>query len=358
MIETYLVGGAVRDELLGIPVNERDYVVVGSTEAQMLADGFRSVGKDFPVFLHPDTQEEYALARTERKSGKGHQGFICHASPDVTLEEDLGRRDLTINAIAKAADGSLVDPFSGIEDLEKRILRHVTDAFREDPLRILRVARFLAYLANFNFTVAPETNSLLIEMVNEGQVAELTPERVLMEANKALGSEQPGLFFRYLENIGADQFLWPELTEDSIEQLEKVDSRDPDIRFAAMLVHLDTDEINGLCQRLKCTNYRRELSVFIATKLDRWSRLDSMSAPDIVDFLYELDAMRKHERFHQFGTGADAIGQTALATRWRELADTIRGVKARDVAGNLTGPAVGDAVKAAQIEKVAAVLHG
>ncbi|MBL6691212.1 MAG: multifunctional CCA tRNA nucleotidyl transferase/2'3'-cyclic phosphodiesterase/2'nucleotidase/phosphatase [Pseudomonadales bacterium] len=356
-METYLVGGAVRDELLGLPVHERDYVVVGSTEEEMKAAGFRSVGRDFPVFLHPETREEYALARTERKTGPGHQGFVCHASPDVTLDEDLARRDLTINAIAKDNDGNLVDPHSGKKDLDARTLRHISDAFSEDPLRILRVARFLAYLSPFDFSVHPSTTKLLEDMVAEGQLTELTPERVLLELDKALATTEPGAFFTYLDDIGATKDLWPEITQNAVRKLREIDSTDRETRFSALVMHLDAEQIRTLCNRLKCTNQRRELSILVATRLDRWCRLNTMTAVEVVDYLYDLDAIRKQERFEHFCRSAEAISHKVLARRWMELAQTIRQVKARDVAAGLKGPAVGEAVRKAQVANIESALH-
>lgn len=210
-MQTCLVGGAVRDALLGLPITERDWVVVGVTPEQMLAQGFKQVGKDFPVFLHPKTQEEYALARTERKQGQGYHGFSCFSDPSVTLEEDLLRRDLTINAMAQCADGLIVDPFNGQLDLANRVLRHVSPAFSEDPLRVLRVARFAAKLAQFHFQIADETRLLMKQMVISGELSSLTPERVWMETVKAFATQSPQLYFEVLHQIGALQQLMPEV---------------------------------------------------------------------------------------------------------------------------------------------------
>lgn len=362
LMETYLVGGAVRDELLGLPVHERDFVVVGSTEEAMKAAGFRSVGRDFPVFLHPETQEEYALARTERKTGPGHQGFVCHASPEVTLDEDLARRDLTINAIARDDEGNLVDPYSGKKDLDARILRHVSDAFSEDPLRILRVARFLAYLSPFGFSVDPSTTKLLKAMVAQGQLTELTPERVLLEMDKALATAKPEAFFTYLDEIGATKDLWPEITDHAVQKLREIDATDKDARFSALVMHLDEKQISALCNRLKCTNQRRELSVLVATRLERWRELDTMEAVEVVDYLYDLDAIRKQERFEHFCVSAEALSHDpshkGLAQRWMDLAQQVREVKARDIADGLTGPAVGEAVRKAQVASIRSALNG
>lgn len=210
-MKTYLVGGAVRDALLGLKDADRDWVVVGATAEQMLAQGFRAVGRDFPVFLHPETAEEYALARTERKSGPGYKGFVVHATPDVTLEQDLQRRDLTINAIAKDADGNLVDPWGGRKDLEQRVLRHVSPAFIEDPLRVLRVARFAARFAPQGFKLADETRELMQAMADSGELRALTPERVWQEVHTALQTPQPRVFFEVLRDCRALQHVLPEV---------------------------------------------------------------------------------------------------------------------------------------------------
>ena len=210
-MKVYLVGGAVRDELLGIPVRERDWCVVGATPEQLEAEGYRPVGKDFPVFIHPDSGEEYALARTERKTGAGYHGFAFHAAPDVTIEEDLQRRDLTINAIARDDDGSLVDPFGGAADIEKRTLRHVSDAFSEDPVRVLRVARFAARFSGLGFDVAAETLALMREMVDSGEVDALVAERVWKETASALAEDQPQVYFEVLRRCGALTRVFPEI---------------------------------------------------------------------------------------------------------------------------------------------------
>lgn len=210
-MQIYLVGGAVRDELLGLKPHEHDWVVVGASPQELLDKGFQQVGKDFPVFLHPNTKEEYALARTERKAGKGYHGFEVFADPSVTLEDDLIRRDLTINAIAKSDEGELIDPYGGVKDLEDRKLRHVSDAFVEDPLRVLRVARFAAKLAPFGFSLAEETRALMQEMVRSGELSDLTPERVWQEVTKALKTAKPSIFFEVLDEVGAVAVLFPEL---------------------------------------------------------------------------------------------------------------------------------------------------
>lgn len=210
-VETYLVGGAVRDELLGIPVTERDWVVVGSTPEAMVDKGFRPVGQSFPVFIHSQSGEEYALARTERKTGRGYKGFSFYTDPSVTLEQDLLRRDLSINAIARKDNGELIDPLGGEGDIEKRVLRHVSDAFSEDPLRVLRVARFMAQLAEFEFRIAPETLELMKKIVESGELEDLTAERVWIETEKALRAPRPRFYFETLRDIGALEALFPEI---------------------------------------------------------------------------------------------------------------------------------------------------
>lgn len=210
-MEKYLVGGCVRDALLGLPVQDKDWVVVGATPAMMLQQGFIQVGKDFPVFLHPETKEEYALARTERKVGSGYYNFICDYEPTVTLEEDLARRDLTINAIAKTMDGKIIDPYGGQNDLQQKILRHVSAAFSEDPVRILRVARFVARFAPLGFSVDPETLQLMQEMVASGEVDALVPERVWQEMHRALQTDAPEVFFTCLRSCGALARIFPQL---------------------------------------------------------------------------------------------------------------------------------------------------
>lgn len=209
--EVYLVGGAVRDELLGHPVADRDWVVIGASPEDLLSQGYQQIGNDFPCFLHPQTKDEYALARTERKSGRGHAGFVCDFGPEITLEEDLFRRDLTINAIAKTADGHYVDPYGGRDDLKSGTLRHVSEAFSEDPLRVLRVARFAARYAALGFTVHPQTLSLMRQLVDEGELASLTPERIWKEMSRALTEPQPSEFFRVLRACGALKVVLPEI---------------------------------------------------------------------------------------------------------------------------------------------------
>jgi tRNA nucleotidyltransferase (CCA-adding enzyme) len=284
--KAYVVGGAVRDELLGLPVQDRDYVVVGATPEEMTAAGYRPVGKDFPVFLHPTTHEEYALARTERKSGRGYKGFTVYAAPDVTLEQDLARRDLTINAIAKAADGSLVDPFNGKKDLQDKVLRHVSEAFQEDPVRILRVARFAA---RFGFRIADETMALMRSMVASGEADHLVPERVWQEFAKGLMEAQPGLMFEALERCGLRPKLLPEL-----KAIPKTFAGPLPVRFALLCWPLAEADILALCERLRVPNEERELAVLAC----RTQKLLAAAKPgDLLNLFKRADAFRRPERF-------------------------------------------------------------
>jgi len=289
-VKTYVVGGAVRDELLGLPVKDRDHVVVGSTPEEMERLGYKPVGRDFPVFLHPETHEEYALARTERKSGRGYKGFTVHASPEVTLEEDLRRRDLTINAMAKAEDGTLIDPFGGKRDLERRVLRHVSEAFAEDPVRILRTARFAA---RFGFSIAPETMALMKRMVQSGETDYLVPERVWQELSKGLMEDEPERMFEVLETTGLQQKLLPELRERI-----GISGSLP-VRFARLAWPLKEGEVQALTERLKVPGEVRELAL-LACRCRvalRASRLATAQA--LLELLKRADAFRRPERFQQ-----------------------------------------------------------
>ena len=333
-MKTYVVGGAVRDELLGLPVQDRDHVVVGATPDEMVAAGFRPVGKDFPVFLHPETQEEYALARTERKTAPGYHGFVFHTAPDVTLEDDLVRRDLTINAMARADDGGIVDPYGGQRDLEARLFRHVSEAFAEDPVRILRVARFAARFAEFR--VAEDTNALMRRMVEAGEVDALVPERVWQELSRGLMERRPSRMFAVLRDCGALARIMPEL--DALWGVPQPPLHHPEVdtgvhmmlvidyaaerhhtlavRFAALMHDLGkgiTPEdkwpshhghegmgvklIAGLCKRLKVPNDCRDLAIMTAREHGNVSRAEILRAATIVTLFERCDAFRKPERF-------------------------------------------------------------
>jgi tRNA nucleotidyltransferase (CCA-adding enzyme) len=288
-VKTYVVGGAVRDELLGLPVKDRDYVVVGATPDEMVKLGFKPVGKDFPVFLHPQTHEEYALARTERKSGRGYKGFTVHAAPDVTLEDDLRRRDLTINAIAKAEDGSLIDPFGGVKDLKGRVLRHVSEAFAEDPVRILRAARFAA---RFGFPVAPETMALMKKMVEAGETDYLVPERVWQEFSKGLMEDHAEKMFQVLMACG---FMSRNLPE--IKAMPATFAGSVATRFASLALSSTDQEAEALAERLRAPNDPRDLAVLAAKHRDR---LHAAKTPEeLLDVLKRTDAIRRPERFKE-----------------------------------------------------------
>jgi tRNA nucleotidyltransferase (CCA-adding enzyme) len=333
-MKTYIVGGAVRDELLGLPVQDHDHVVVGATPEDMLAKGFRPVGKDFPVFLHPQTHEEYALARTERKTAPGYKGFVFHASSDVTLEQDLIRRDLTINAMAKAEDGSIIDPFDGQRDLAARVFRHVSDAFEEDPVRIMRVARFAARFADF--TVAPETIQLMRNMTAAGEVDALVPERVWQEIARGLMEQKPSRMFAVLRDCGALARIIPEL--DALWGVPQPEKHHPEIdtgvhvmmvidyaarqghalpvRVAALLHDLGkgvTPEeqwprhfghegrsvklVEQVCKRLKIPNDCRDLAIMTAREHGNIARAFELRGNTIVTLLERCDAFRKPQRF-------------------------------------------------------------
>ena len=352
-MQTYLVGGAVRDELLGYPHKEKDWVVVGATADEMLAKGYQQVGKDFPVFLHPETREEYALARRERKTSPGYKGFAVHATPDVSLEEDLLRRDLTINALAKDESGNIIDPFNGLRDLNDRILRHVSPAFSEDPVRILRVARFSARYDHLGFTVADETMQLMKTMVDNGEVDALVPERVWQEMHKALTERTPSRFIEVLRECGALERILPELdvlfgVPQPEEHHPEIDtgihtllvlqqacklSHDADVRFAALMHDLGKGttprsewpqhiehEARGaeivvkVCKRLRIPNEYRDLAECTARYHLHYHRALELKPSTIVKTLERLDAFRKPERFEKFllASEADARGRPGL----------------------------------------------
>ena len=310
-MKAYVVGGAVRDELLGVPVVDRDWVVVGATPEEMAAAGYRPVGADFPVFLHPQTHEEYALARTERKHGRGYRGFTVHAAPDVTLEQDLARRDLTINAMARDEAGRLVDPFGGARDLQAGVLRHVSDAFAEDPVRVLRLARFAA---RYGFRVADETIALVRRMVAAGELEHLVAERVWQELATGLAEPHPDRMFETLETCGALAPLFPELRVDraALERAAQ-ESASLDVRFALLAWPLAEDAMRGLCDRLRVPTDPRELALAICRCRDRILGSASAPAREILDLLKRADAFRRPERFSALLRTAE-IAQPGLST--------------------------------------------
>jgi tRNA nucleotidyltransferase (CCA-adding enzyme) len=386
----YLVGGAVRDELLGLPARERDWVVVGARPEELLAQGFKPVGKDFPVFLHPQSGEEYALARTERKTAPGYRGFEMLFAPDVTLEQDLERRDLTINAIAKdPASGALLDPFGGQRDLRDRWLRHVSPAFVEDPVRVLRVARFAARLAPLGFSVAPETLAVMREIAARGELDALVSERVWQETQRALEMPAPARFFEVLRAANALPVIFPELhalfgvpqperwhpeidsgvhTLMVLEQAAKL-SDDPVVRFAALTHdlgkgttppeewprHIAHEQrgvglVEGLCDRLRIPNAYRELAVLVSRYHLDAHRVEELRATTLLDLLEHLDAFRRPGRFEQFvlACEADARGRKGLENRDYPQADHLRRARAA-AAGVTLEPAERDGLDGRQI---------
>jgi len=396
-MEIYLVGGAVRDRLLGLPVKDRDWVVVGATPEAMTALGYKIVGADFPVFLHPETKEEYALARTERKSGQGYKGFTVYAGPDVTLEQDLARRDLTINAMAEDAAGRLIDLFDGAADLKRGILRHVAPAFAEDPLRVLRVARFAA---RFGYPVAHETQALMRTLVEAGEIETLVAERVWSELERALGEKQPVRFFEVLRECGALQRLLPEL--DALFGVPQPPGHHPEIdtgvhtfmvlaqaaclsadvrvRFAALLhdlgkgttpasewpKHVGHEEhgialVRNICNRLRVPNEFRDLAVLVARYHTHCHRAIELRDATLLETLEALDAFRRPERVEGFvrAREADFRGRTGYEERPYPQADIFRqaylaarAVDTAAIASGRSGPQIGEAIRLARIDAI------
>jgi tRNA nucleotidyltransferase (CCA-adding enzyme) len=377
-MKIYRVGGSVRDELLGRPVADHDYVVVGATPQAMRADGFRAVGRDFPVFLHPRTHDEYALARTERKTGRGHRGFSFHAAPEVTLEEDLARRDLTINAMARADDGTLIDPFGGERDLREGVLRHVGPAFSEDPLRVLRVARFAA---RFGFRVAPETEALMRAIASSGELETLSAERVWQELAKALMEAEPSRFFVTLRRCGALGRLLPELERlfgsvrgrphAGTRSLGAVDAAaaagEPlTVRYAALAGNLaraprTRERIAAeLSRRVNAPTECRELAGLGARLRDRVNRAAALAPAAVLDLLLAVDALRRPQRltgllstcalWHRAERGRRAANYPP-ATRLIEALHVIRSVKMPPPgAGDRGGSDVARRIRAARLK--------
>jgi len=327
-VKVYTVGGAVRDELLGLPVKERDYVVVGATPEEMVKQGYKPVGKDFPVFLHPKTHEEYALARTERKSGRGYKGFTVYASPEVTLEQDLKRRDLTINAIAKAEDGTIVDPFGGRKDLSSKILKHVSEAFAEDPVRILRVARFAA---RFGFGVHPETMALMRQMVESGETDHLVAERVWQEFAKGLAEAHAEKMFEVLEACGLLRRNLPEITRYPRRFAGSVPAR-----FALLTWPLDESRIETLSERLRAPNEVRELALTAARSR---AKLRRPTPAALLDLFKTADALRRPERFTELLEVARSADTGIDAPRIERALRAAASVDAGAIAAKAAAPA-------------------
>ncbi len=402
LMKTYLVGGAVRDRLLGLEPGDRDWVVVGETQESMQAAGFKPVGRDFPVFLHPETGEEYALARTERKSGRGYRGFVVDADTSVTLEDDLGRRDFTINAIAQDDDGKLVDPFHGARDIEARVLRHVGAAFVEDPLRVLRAARFMARFASHGFSVADETMALMRQVVGAGELAELVPERVWQELRRAIASERPSAFLRTLHDCGALGVVLPEVealygvpqraefhpevdtgvhVELVCDMAARLAPGDDLIGFAALThdlgkaltpehvlpKHIGHEQagiapLRELCERLKVPTEHHRLAGIACREHLNVHRFDELRAATVVKLIERCDGFRKPGRIDQLATvcEADKRGRTGHAEAAYPQADALRAahaaacaVRANELPEGLEGPAVGEAMRQARITAVA-----
>jgi tRNA nucleotidyltransferase (CCA-adding enzyme) len=406
-MDIYLVGGAVRDQLLGLAGADRDFVVVGATAEAMRAAGYKQVGRDFPVFLHPRTGEEHALARTERKSARGHAGFVVHADPSVTLEDDLRRRDFTINAIAQRGDGTLVDPFGGVRDIEDRVLRHVGDAFVEDPLRVLRAARFMAKLASLGFAVAPETMALMRDMAADGELAELAPERIWQELAKALRSAAPSAFLRTLREAGALAAVLPEVdalygvpqradyhpevdtgahVELVCDMAASLAPGDDLVGFAALAHDLGkaltpadmlprhvmheqrgVASVLALCERLRVPGEHRELAVIACREHLNVHRIDELKPATVHDLFARCDGFRKPTRIAQLAAvcEADARGRAGLSDSPYPQADTLRrlhaaalAVRSADFAAGLEGAAIGEALRRARIAAIAAARAG
>jgi tRNA nucleotidyltransferase (CCA-adding enzyme) len=309
-MQVYLVGGAIRDSLIGIPTQDKDWVVIGASPEDMLAKGFKPIGKDFPVFLHPDTNEEYALARTEKKTAKGYKGFKFYYDKNVTLEQDLQRRDLTINAIAQDENGELIDPFNGQQDIENRTLRHVSAAFNEDPVRILRIARFACKLVDFN--VAPQTNLLMKTMVDNGEVDALVKERIWKELSRALTYQSPSRFFHVLAACDANRKLWPEISTASLQNLDKVSRHtdNPVFRLAACLQPLSHHDCTSLIQRLHVPNNFSKIAQLVNQQFANFNQLDITQPLVIHDFLQKTGALRQTGLFNELCYICDLITET------------------------------------------------
>lgn len=403
LMKVYLVGGAVRDRLLGISVLERDWVVVGATPEELLKRKYRQVGRDFPVFLHPETKEEYALARTERKSAPGYYGFICDFSESVTLEEDLARRDLTINAMAMDEQGNLIDPYQGQRDLEEKLLRHVSPAFAEDPVRVLRVARFASRFHHLGFRIANETRLLMYSMVKQGELAHLIPERVWQEWQKSLEEKNPEQFILSLRSCDALRVVLPEINslfgvpnphqyhqeiDTGIHSLMtlRVSSRlseEPLVRFAALLHDLGkastpmqawpkhhghedegTKLIRALCARLRIPNDYRDLAVTVARVHLNIHRVCELRPNTIVKLLEQVDAFRRPQLFHKIliacQADAEGCGKTMdyrQSQLWNEiLSECVKVTPQTFIAQGYEGKAIKEAMHQSRVACVERIM--
>ncbi|WFP96000.1 multifunctional CCA addition/repair protein [Acinetobacter sp. ANC 7201] len=404
-MQVYLVGGAVRDHLLGFPYHEKDYVVVGATPEQLIASGYQPVGKDFPVFLHPDTKDEYALARTERKSGHGYHGFSFYTDPSVTLEEDLIRRDLTINAIAMDDDGKIYDPYGGQQDLNNKILRHVSNAFVEDPLRVLRIARFAARYKALGFKVAPETLALMHQLSESGELEALTPERVWKETSRALMEDHADEYFEVLRSCGALKILFPEIdalygipqrpeyhpeidcgihTMMSLQQACKA-NYSLDVRFAVLVHdlgkaltpkdelprHIMHEErgvkpVTEVCDRLKVPTNTKQLALAVCKEHLKCHQALTLKPGTLWRLLQRLDVLRRPERVEAFvqACECDSRGRLGLENREypqsRYILDAIqvvRNIKAQDLPADVKGQEIGEMLIERRIQAIAELKH-
>ncbi|MEJ2361403.1 MAG: multifunctional CCA addition/repair protein [Gammaproteobacteria bacterium] len=406
-MKSYLVGGCVRDALLGLPVKDRDWVVVGASPQDLLREGYTAVGKDFPVFLHPQTREEYALARTERKTGPGYTGFQFHAAADVSLEEDLKRRDLTINAMAQAANGEVIDPYHGQQDLAQRLLRHVSPAFVEDPVRILRVARFAARFAQLGFEVAEETITLMREMVANGEVDALVPERVWQETVRALGEDTPSRYFEVLRDCGALAHIFPELDQlfgvpQPAEYHPEIDtgvhvmmvlqqaarlSQDTRVRFAALVhdlgkgttpreelpQHIEHEArgvplVRAMCKRLKIPRDYQDIALLVTEYHLYFHRAKELRPATFMKLFERLDLFRRPERLEMFllACEADSRGrpgdyqtrELAQPALFRTAYSAAAGVAIQPILDRgLSGKAIADELRQQRIHAIQAALH-
>ncbi|USE37425.1 polynucleotide adenylyltransferase [Endozoicomonas sp. SCSIO W0465] len=371
-MQFYRVGGAVRDQLLGLPVKDNDWVVIGATPEQMKDLGFQPVGRDFPVFLHPQTKEEYALARTERKTGHGYAGFSFYTSIDISLEEDLLRRDLTINAMAEDQHGNIIDPYGGQKDLKNRQLRHISSAFQEDPLRILRVARFAARLAPLGFTVAEETLELMRNMVKSGEASHLVPERVWQETSKALMEPSPSVYFQTLESCGALQAVMPEfrslIHNQTLVHLNKAVRADSTalIRFGCLfsprLPQPEAEKIDNILtvqaasSRMRLPSDFADMALLVTEHAQRVASVFHTSDAESLMSLFDaIDALRRPERFISLITILSYGFETVQLKKNQviKLLDCCLSIKARDLmTENLKGKAIGEALRQKRLQKI------
>ena len=363
-MQIYLVGGAVRDQLLGLPVSERDWVVVGASPEQLLELGYRPIGRDFPVFLHPDTREEYALARTERKTGRGYHGFAFHASPEVSLEEDLRRRDLTINAMAQNEAGEVIDPYGGQRDLEARILRHVSPAFDEDPLRVLRVARFAARFHTLGFQVADETRARMRAIAKGGELDTLTPERVFLELRRALMEPTPEVFVSTLAGSGAWPAIFPLLPDTAaIEQSLRESAATGSsltVRFACLSWH--SRDVAAWCQAIRAPRKLAQAAQLLHRQFSSWSDLDPKDPSAVLALIESLDALRRPDQFEDFHAAATILGTVQGLDR-RQTARQVRAARTallncdeKSAAQNTDHRTAAERVHEARLETVRATL--